>query len=121
MLYDNALLARLGIQLWQARGEPEVRRIAEETLRWVMREMTDASGGWYSSLDADSEHEEGKFYVWSTAELQQLLGADAVPATAYFGASEQGNFEGLNILTAEGADKPNGALCASGVLIRVQR
>jgi uncharacterized protein YyaL (SSP411 family) len=121
MLYDNGLLARLGIHLWQARGEPEVRRIAEETLRWVMREMTDASGGWYSSLDADSEHEEGKFYVWSTAELKQLLGADAVPAMAYFGASEQGNFEGLNILTAEGADKPNGALGDSDVLIRVKQ
>ena len=121
MLYDNGLLARLGIHLWQARGEPEVRRIAEETLRWVMREMTDASGGWYSSLDADSEHEEGKFYVWSTAELQQLLGADAVPAMAYFGASEQGNFEGLNILTAEGADRPNSVRGDSDVLTRVKQ
>ncbi len=121
MLYDNALLARLGIHLWQARGEPEVRRIAEETLRWVMREMTDASGGWYSSLDADSEHEEGKFYVWSTAELRLLLGADAPTAMAYFGVSEQGNFEGFNILTAEGANKPNGVRGDSDVLTRVKQ
>ena len=121
MLYDNALLARLGIHLWQARGEPEVRRIAEETLGWVMREMTDASGGWYSSLDADSEHEEGKFYVWSAEELRVLLGADAVPAMAYFGVSDQGNFEGLNILTADGADKPNSVRGDSDVLTRVKQ
>jgi uncharacterized protein len=98
MLYDNALLARLGAHVYQATGNAEVRRVTEETLRWVMREMTDASGGWYSSLDADSEHEEGKFYVWTVAEIARILGADAPEAIAYWNASAGGNFEGANIL-----------------------
>ena len=101
MLYDNALLARLGVHLWQATGDSEVRRVTEETLGWVMREMTDAAGGWYSSLDADSAGEEGIFYVWTLDELRQALGADAPWAISYFGATAAGNFEGRNILTAD--------------------
>jgi hypothetical protein len=108
MLYDNALLARLGTHLWQATGDAEARRVASETLDWVLREMTDAGGGWYSSLDADSEHEEGKFYVWTIPELTAVLGADAPAALAHWGATDTGNFEGANILTvpdaADGAD-----------------
>ncbi|MFI5311474.1 MAG: thioredoxin domain-containing protein [Gemmatimonadales bacterium] len=100
MLYDNAILARLGAHLWQATGDQEVRRVAEETLRWVTREMTDASGGWYSSLDADSEGEEGRFYVWTIEEMEQLLGAESGTAIEHFGATREGNFEGRNILTA---------------------
>ena len=100
MLYDNALLARLGAHLWQATADAEARRVTEETLGWVMREMTDASGGWYSSLDADSEHVEGKFYVWSLEEFKRVLGGDAEWAIRYFGVTAGGNFEGENILTA---------------------
>ncbi|MFI5244084.1 MAG: thioredoxin domain-containing protein, partial [Gemmatimonadales bacterium] len=121
MLYDNALLANLGVHLWQATGDAEVRRVAVETLEWVMREMTDARGGWYSSLDADSEGEEGKFYVWSLDELERALGDDAAWAIRYFGATGAGNFEGRNILTAEHPAHAGGPDATPGALSRVQR
>jgi len=98
MLYDNALLARLGVHLWQATKDPEVRRVVEETLDWALREMSGHDGGFYSSLDADSEGHEGKFYVWTPAEIEQALGADAELAMAYWGVTATGNFEGTNIL-----------------------
>ena len=98
MLYDNALLVRLGAQLWQATRDPEVRRVTEETLGWISREMTSAEGGFYSSLDADSEGHEGRYYVWDAGELDALLGEDAPLLRAYWGVTADGNFEGRNIL-----------------------
>jgi uncharacterized protein YyaL (SSP411 family) len=98
MLYDNALLARLGVHLWQATGDAEVRRVTEETIDWVAREMTSPRDAFYSSLDADSEGVEGKFYLWDANELDDVLGNDAPAVRAYWGVSKTGNFEGRNIL-----------------------
>ncbi len=103
MLYDNALLSRLGVHLWQATRDPVARDAARDTFDWVLREMTDASGGWYSSLDADSDGEEGKFYLWSESELRTRLGADFDAVAAYWGVSASGNFEGRTILSVVGA------------------
>jgi uncharacterized protein YyaL (SSP411 family) len=98
MLYDNALLSRLGVHLWQATGDLEIRRVTEETLEWAMREMMSPEGGFYSSLDADSEGEEGKFYVWNIEELEEALAGDAALVARNWGVSPAGNFEGHNIL-----------------------
>jgi len=99
MLYDNALLSRFYLHLFQATKDPAARRIAEETLDYVVREMTDAAGGFYSSQDADSEGEEGKFFVWSRREVLEILGdREGELFCRYFDVTEGGNFEGENIL-----------------------
>jgi len=108
MLYDNALLTRLGAHLWQATRNDEVKRVTTETVEWVDREMTSSEGGFYSSLDADSEGREGKFYVWDADEIDSLLGADARPFKSYYGVTPGGNFEGRNILFVA-ADRPAAA------------
>jgi len=99
MLYDNALLSRLYLHAYQATGKPLYRHIVEGTLDYVLREMTDKEGGFYSSQDADSEGIEGKYYVWTVEEVIEALGDDVGRlVNRYFGVTEQGNFEGLNIL-----------------------
>ena len=92
MLYDNALLARAYLHGWQAFGERRLLDVCLDTLDWAMREMRGPEGGFYSALDADSEGVEGRFYVWTLAELRALLGEDADAAIDWFGATEQGNF-----------------------------
>ena len=95
MLYDNGPLLRLYADAWLVTGEPLFQRICEETAGWVMREMQSPQGGYYSSLDADSEHEEGKFYVWSREEFAALLSADEYAlAAARYGLDRAPNFEG---------------------------
>jgi len=99
MLYDNALLSRLYLHLYQVTKDEDARRIAEETLDYVVREMTDPSGGFYSTQDADSEGHEGKFFVWSRNEIIGALGKeDGKLFCDYFNITTEGNFEGQNIL-----------------------
>ncbi|MFA6958254.1 MAG: thioredoxin domain-containing protein [Thermoanaerobaculia bacterium] len=98
MLYDNALLARMYVRGWQWTRDEELRRVALDTLAFVAREMTSPEGGFYSTLDADSEGEEGKFYVWSPADVSEALGDDAAAFAALFDVSAAGNWEGHNIL-----------------------
>jgi uncharacterized protein YyaL (SSP411 family) len=102
MLYDNALLARIYLYCYQATKKPAYRRVAEETLEYIMRDMTNQVGGFYSSEDADSEGEEGKFYTWSLQEIIELLGEqDGHLVAEYLGVTEGGNFEqGKSILIA---------------------
>jgi uncharacterized protein YyaL (SSP411 family) len=106
MLYDNALLARAYLRAWQDSGDPLFERTARETLEFCLRELHAPEGGFYSSLDADSEGVEGRFYVWTLAQLQAELGELAPAAIEYFGASAQGNFEGANVLEAHGEEPP---------------
>ncbi|MGB3681731.1 MAG: thioredoxin domain-containing protein [Rubrobacteraceae bacterium] len=99
MLYDNALLSRIYLETYQATGDEFYKRIAAETLDYVLRDMTSPEGGFYSAEDADSEGEEGKFYVWTPAEIQAALDPEeATLALRYWDVTEAGNFEGKNIL-----------------------
>ena len=100
MLYDNALLAVAYVEGWQATQNAFYRTIACEVLDSMSREMTDASGAFYSATDADSEGEEGTFFVWTPQQLRQVLGdQDGVRAALLFDATEAGNFEGKNVLS----------------------
>jgi uncharacterized protein YyaL (SSP411 family) len=104
MLYDNGLLARAYLHGWQVLGHDRYRRVCEETLDWLLREMRGPEGGFYSAYDADSEGVEGKFYVWTPDEIRAVLAAPADEILAYYGVTEAGNFEGKNILhLADGA------------------
>ena len=98
MLYDNALLARAYLHAWQITGEPSFKRVVKETLDFVAREMTHPDGGFYSSLDADSEGEEGKFYIWTLEEIRETLKADMEFFEAAYGITIKGNWEGKTVL-----------------------
>jgi hypothetical protein len=98
MLYDNALLIELLASAWQATGSRLYRARVEETVAWVAREMRLPSGGFASSLDADSEHEEGKFYVWTEAEIDAALGPRAAGFKMAYDVTPSGNWEGKTIL-----------------------
>lgn len=98
MLYDNALLVPTYLEAYQISGNQLYLETVRGTLDFILRELADQQGGFYSALDADSEGEEGKYYVWTTSELRELLGPDADIVIRYFNATDQGNFEGKNIL-----------------------
>jgi uncharacterized protein YyaL (SSP411 family) len=99
MLYDNALLIRSYLYAWQITQDPFFRRIASDTITFLKREMLDPSGGFYSSLDADSESEEGLYYIWSMDEIHEVLDKSQLfnIVTHAYGLTEAGNFEGRNI------------------------
>ncbi len=100
MLYDNAQLARVYLDAYRAFSDDTYRQVVEETLNYVLREMTSPEGGFYATQDADSEGAEGKFYVWSEAEFEEVVGAANAPiAKHYFAVTGDGNFEGENILS----------------------
>ncbi len=102
MLYDNALLARVYLHAYLLTGDPFYRRIVEETLDYVAREMVSPEGGFYSTQDADSEGAEGKFFTWTPAEIKAILPEEiAALFMRYYDVTEQGNFEGKNILHVE--------------------
>ncbi len=98
MLYDNAQLLDLLTLVWQDTQAPLYAQRAAETVEWVLREMVTAKGGFSSSLDADSEGVEGKFYVWTEAEIDALLGDRAAPFKAVYDVTQFGNWEGNTIL-----------------------
>ncbi len=98
MLYDNALLAALYAKAWKLTGKDSYRIVVEETLDWVKREMTHPEGGFYSALDADSEGEEGKFYLWTAKEIEEVLGQQAGEFMELYNVKKEGNWEGKNIL-----------------------
>jgi uncharacterized protein len=103
MLYDNALLVPVYAEAYRITREPFYLEIVRGTLDFILREMTDSTGGFYSALDADSEGEEGKFYVWTKAEIVGLLGGDADKFCQYYNITDSGNFEKKNILHVTGA------------------
>jgi hypothetical protein len=132
MLYDNALLAPVYLHAWQATGEPFYRAIAEEILDYVMREMTDPLGGFYATQDADSEGQEGKFFLWTVDEVRAVLGDEAERFVDAYGMIERGNastgsahgFEGKNILELKGSYEERQALAEARqklVEVRQQR
>jgi len=103
MLYDNAQLAILYLEAHKLTGKPLYLRVLRGTLDYVLREMTDEGGGFYSTQDADSEGEEGRFYVWTPDEIDEALGeSDGAFVRGYFGVTKKGNFEGKNILYLPG-------------------
>ena len=98
MLYDQALLARLYLHAWQVTGEARFRQVLAEIVTYVLRDLRHADGGLYSAEDADSEGEEGIFYIWRPEAIREVLGDPRTTAIEWYGVTPQGNFEGSNIL-----------------------
>ena len=98
MLYDNAQLARVYLHAWQLTRKPRFLQVVEETLGYLLRELRHPDGGFYSSEDADSEGQEGKYYLWTPEQIRSVLGDDGQELMSWYGVTDQGNFEGRNIL-----------------------
>src|SRR5205823_5870835 len=106
MLYDNAQLAQTYLHAFQATGDSYFRRVVEETLDYVTREMSEPGGGFYSTQDADSEGEEGKFFVWTQTEIEDTLGPeDSALFCRYYDVTPRGNWEHKNILNVSAPEE----------------
>jgi uncharacterized protein YyaL (SSP411 family) len=112
MLYDNALLALAYAEAWQVTERPDFARVVRTTLDYVLREMTAPAGGFFSATDADSEGEEGLFFVWRDDEVRRLLGPGADSFMRFYGVTQIGNFEGRNVLFSPHPDEDNWELLA---------
>jgi uncharacterized protein len=124
MLYDNALLSQVYLHAYVVTGTPLFKRIAEQTIDYVLREMTGPEGGFYSTQDADSEGMEGKYYLWTHDEVTDILGEQTARlVNDHFDITAQGNFEGRNILHVSGdlpMAEPNAIESAKGFLLKVR-
>ncbi len=107
MLYDNVQLLSLYAKMYRVSKKPVFKRIIEETIAWLERDMLDNSGLFYASYDADSEGEEGKFYIWDKSEIEEVLREGSDDFISYYGVTKRGNFEGKNILTVECMQEPS--------------
>src|SRR5512138_338753 len=105
MLYDNALLALVYAEAWQATGRRDFARVVRTTLDYLGREMTSPEGGLWSATDADSEREEGRFFTWTEREIRDVLGDDAEPFLRFHGVTAGGNFEGRSVLFVPAPDE----------------
>ena len=122
MLYDNALLSKVYAEAYQLTRKERYRQVAEETFDYVLREMRDPEGGFYSSEDADSEGVEGKYYVWAFDEIVDALGDDAAFFAQSYGITREGNFESFNILSRQpGADEMEDRLSPMRLKLRQPR
>ena len=109
MLYDNALLTRTYLHAWQVTRDADFKRVVDETLEFITREMTHEQGGFYSSLDADSEGEEGAYYVWTLEEIRKVLGDQSELIEMAYAISPLGNWDGKTVLQR---DLDNSSLAA---------
>ncbi|MEJ0103096.1 MAG: hypothetical protein WDO19_11280 [Bacteroidota bacterium] len=105
MLYDNALLVNVMAESYQLTGHERYKEVIDETIECIKRDLMDEPGGFYSALDADSEGEEGKFYVWKYDEVKDLLGDDTDIFCRYYDITSKGNWEGKNILRVKNSLK----------------
>ncbi|MGH7756105.1 MAG: thioredoxin domain-containing protein, partial [Vulcanimicrobiaceae bacterium] len=122
MLYDNALLALAYAEAWQVTKRRDFARVVRTTLDYVVREMTAPAGGFYSATDADSEGEEGTFFVWRADEIRRLLGERADRFMRFYGVTAEGNFEGKNVLFIPQPDEAEWeALASAREIMRVAR
>jgi len=112
MLYDNALLALAYAEAWQVTARSDLARVTRQTLDYVLRELTSPGSAFYSATDADSEGEEGRFFLWDEAELREVLGEQAEEFCSFYGVTPGGNFEGRNILAVAEPDEDRWASLA---------